>query len=227
MSFIDKDILEIQNRKWDDVKKNYAEFKNELMKLDTHNNMITSINSFRNEKMDANESKLMSIDKDLNTLRRQVEISQNSSLKKEDWIYFLRGTFLYIAIMFLLTFALRGHPYFKWLASGISLIALFVFGSRLWSFYNRDPMRWTIRKWTTKKQTVAAEEEDECLADEDQGMNSADIADKNALLAEITRLRNRETQTEDSTKLLDDREKELLARKKQIEEIVKNLRATA
>ena len=94
MSFIDKDILEIQNRKWNDVKQNYGEFESELMKLDTHNNMVSTINDFRNEKMDINEQKIMKIDKDLNTLRRQVEISQNSSLKKEDWIYFLRGSFL-------------------------------------------------------------------------------------------------------------------------------------
>ena len=226
MSFIDKDILEIQNRKWDDVKKNYSEFKTELIKLDTHNNMISSINSFRNEKMDANEMTLMSIDKDLNTLRRQVEISQNSSLKKEDWIYFLRGTFLYFSIMFLLVFALRGHPYFQWLAAGVTLIALFLLGGRLWSFYNRDPMRWTVRKWSTKKYDTVSDE-DECLMDEDAGMNAADLADKNALLLEITRLRNRETQAQDGTKRLEDREKELMARKKQIEEVVKNLKATS
>ena len=227
MSFIDKDILEIQNRKWDDVKKNYNEFKTELLKLDTHSNMVSSISDFRNDKLDKNEQNLMKIDKDLNTLRRQVEISQNSSLQKEDWIYVLRGFFVYLAVMYILIFALRNHPYFPWISAIVSLFALFFVGSRLWSFYNRDPMRWTVRKWAHTKKYDMAPEEDECLADEDEGMNIADLADKNALLAEISKLRNSETQAQDGQKRLMDRETELLARKKQVEEIIKNLKETS
>jgi len=226
MSFIDKDILEIQNRKWNDVKNNYSEFKSELLKLDTHNNMISSINEFRNDKMDSNENLLMSLDKDLNTMRRQVEISQNSSLKKEDWINFLRIFLLYIAIMYLLIFTLRNHPYFKWLSSIVTLILVFILGKQLWSFYNRDPMRWSVRKWNAKIYNMA-QEEDECLADEDEGLNAADLADKNALLNEIIKYRNRETQAEDSTKLLDEREKDLIMRKKQIEETIRSLQSSS
>jgi len=179
---IDKDINDIRNRKWEDLQKHYTDFKEQIVKLDTQNNIVSSVNRFRKTRLDDNENQLMGMEKDLNTIRRQIEINQNSSKKKTDFIYLLRATLLYLCIIFLLMFTLRGHPFFPYVAGGISfLMAIYVLKT-LWSFWRRDPNRWQIYQWDQGK-VETEEEEDACLMDEALGLNTADEAEKNILLS--------------------------------------------
>ena len=134
---IERDIQTMQNRNLDDLKPIYNTFKNEIFKLDTHN-----------------ENNLMSLDNDLNTTRRQVELSENSSMKKTDWINILRYFFLYLCVLFLVIFGLRQNVYFKWIVGAITIIAVSVIGAELYSFTKRDPNRWSVLQFNPKIRNI-------------------------------------------------------------------------
>ena len=151
---IERDIQTMQNRNLDDLKPIYNTFKNEIFKLDTHNNIISSVNRFREGQLNTNENNLMSLDNDLNTTRRQVELSENSSMKKTDWINILRYFFLYLCVLFLVIFGLRQNVYFKWIVGAITIIAVSVIGAELYSFTKRDPNRWSVLQFNPKIRNI-------------------------------------------------------------------------
>jgi len=212
---IDNDIGLIQNRNVEDLKTHYQTFKKELLKLDTHNNIINSVNRFRDGQLSTNEERLMSLDKDLNSTRRQVEISENSSIKKSDWINVLRYLFLYLAILFIVIYTLKANPYFMWIISGLTIITAFIVGKELYSFTQRDPNRWSVLKFKAKIRELDQNEDDKCLVEEDE--NIADESERNRLLAEILRLKNAENQIDNSDKNLSNRIKEIEKRRKEIQ----------
>jgi len=218
---IDNDIRLIQNRNVEDLRTHYQSFKKELLKLDTHNNIISSVNRFRDGQLSTNEERLMSLDKDLNSTRRQVEISENSSIKKSDWINVLRYLFLYLAILCLVIFTLKTNPYFMWIVGTITIITAFTIGSELYSFTQRDPNRWSVLKFKTKIRQLDETEEDQCLVEDDE--NVADETERNRLLAEILRLKNAENQIDNSEKNLSNRIKEIETRRKEIQSTIDTL----
>ena len=222
---INTDIGLIQSRKVEDLKTHYGTFKKELLKLDTHNNIISSVNRFRDGQLSTNEERLMSLDKDLLSTRRQVEISENSSMKKTDWIYVLRFLFLYFAVLMLVIYTLRSNPYFSWIIGCLTLITAFTIGTQLYSFAQRDPNRWSVIKFQTKIRNLAdnTEDDDQCLADDDENLNQADLAERNRLLAEILRLRNAETQIDNSDQNLSNRIREIETRRKDIQSNIDTL----
>lgn len=221
---IDKDIQLIQSRNLEDLKTHYNTFKKELLKLDTQNNIISSVHRFRDGQLNTNEQRLMDLEKDINSKRRQVEISQNSSVKKLDWINILRFFFLYLCVLFLVIFGLRGNPYFNWIVSILTIIVLFMIGSQLYSFTQRDPNRWSVIKFkTTIRDLATQDEEEQCLSDPDEGLNEADLAEKNRLLAEIVRLKNTENQMDTSDKNLSIKIKDLEAQRKEIQENIEHI----
>ena len=101
------DILALTNRDLKTVSTDYSKFKEEIIKLDTHSNMINAADKFREKKLNYNENEITQLTKDTNTMRRQVEISQDSSKRKTDWIGILRLIFLYLSLVFLLLIFLR------------------------------------------------------------------------------------------------------------------------
>jgi hypothetical protein len=221
---IDNDIRLIQNRNVEDLRTHYQSFKKELLKLDTHNNIISSVNRFRDGQLSTNEERLMSLDKDLNSTRRQVEISENSSIKKSDWINVLRYLFLYLAILCLVIFTLKANPYFMWIISGLTIITFLIIGTQLYSFTQRDPNRWSVLKFKTKIRDLAENEEDQCLVEDDD--NLADETERNRLLAEILRLKNAENQIDNSDKNLSNKIKEIETRRKEIQSNIDSLQQT-
>lgn len=221
---IDNDIRLIQNRNIEDLRTHYQSFKKELLKLDTHNNIISSVNRFRDGQLSTNEERLMSLDKDLNSTRRQVEISENSSIKKSDWINVLRYLFLYLALLCVVFFTLKTNPYFMWIISGLTIITVVIIGRELYSFTQRDPNRWSVLKFTTKIRDLAENEEDQCLVEDDE--NLADETERNRLLAEILRLKNAENQIDNSDKNLSNKIKEIETRRKEIQSNIDNLQQT-
>jgi hypothetical protein len=223
---IDKDIQLIQSRNVEDLKTHYNTFKKELLKLDTHNNIISSVNRFREGQLNTNEERLMSLDKDLNSTRRQAEISENSGLKKSDWINVLRYLFLYLCLLFLTLFVLRGTAYLSIIVLALTVITIYIIGSQLYSFTTRDPNRWSVIQFKTKIRTTDQNNEQEPQCVEDDGLNEADEADKNILLAEIMRLKNAETQIDHSDKNLSDKIKEIETRRKEIQNSIDSLQQT-
>jgi uncharacterized protein YhaN len=220
---IDTDIGLIQSRNVEDLRTHYQTFKKELLKLDTHNNIISSVNRFRDGQLSTNEERLMSLDKDLSSTRRQVEISENSSIKKYDWINVLRYLFLYLAILFLVIFMLKSSPYFLWIVGILTIITVIIVGSQLYSFTQRDPNRWSVIKFKTNIRNIAEDESEEtqCLVEDDE--NVADEAEKNRLLAEILRLKNAENQIDTSDKNLSNKIKEIETRRKEIQSTIDSL----
>ena len=221
---IDNDIRLIQNRNVEDLRTHYQSFKKELLKLDTHNNIISSVNRFRDGQLSTNEERLMSLDKDLNSTRRQVEISENSSIKKSDWINVLRYIFLYLAILCVVIFTLKANPYFMWIVSGLTIITFVIIGRELYSFTQRDPNRWSVLKFKTTIRDLAENDEDQCLVEDDE--NVADETERNRLLAEILRLKNAENQIDNSDKNLSNKIKEIETRRKEIQSNIDSIQQT-
>ena len=60
-------------------KRKANDFQNELLRLDTHNNLVGSVNRLREERIKKNRENIDSLDADLMTTRRQVEIIQNQT----------------------------------------------------------------------------------------------------------------------------------------------------
>lgn len=224
---IDKDIQLIQSRNVEDLKTHYNTFKKELLKLDTHNNIISSVHRFREGQLNTNEERLMSLDKDINSTRRQTEISENSGLKKSDWINLLRYLFLYLSLLFLAIFGLKGTAYLNIIVIALTVITIYIIGSQLYSFTIRDPNRWSVIQFKTKIRTIDQNngQEPQCVEDDD-GLNEADEAEKNNLLAEIMRLKNAETQIDHSDKNLSDKIKEIETRRKEIQNSIDNIQQT-
>ena len=83
---VETDILNVNDRKLDQLKTDYNNFKTQMVNLDNQNNLVSSVNRFNDKKIGVTENQLSSLEKDLGTVRRQAEISQNASLKKEDFI---------------------------------------------------------------------------------------------------------------------------------------------
>ena len=224
---IDKDIQLIQSRNVEDLKTHYNTFKKELLKLDTHNNIISSVHRFREGQLNTNEERLMSLDKDLNSTRRQTEISENSGLKKSDWINVLRYFFLYLCLLFLTLFVLRGTAYLSIIVLSLTIITMYIIGSQLYSFTTRDPNRWSVIQFKTKIRKIDDNngQEPQCIEDDD-GLNEADETEKNNLLAEIMRLKNAETQIDNSDKNLADKIKDIETRRKEIQNSIDNIQQT-
>lgn len=89
------------------------------------------------------------LDKDINTLRRQVEIIQDSSLRKENTIFLLKTSLTYLSLVFI-PLILAYKEYFSWLTLTYIIIGLTVlFGIIVYynfrSVMSRDPMRFSVR----------------------------------------------------------------------------------
>jgi len=111
---VEKDIINVNERKLDDLKKDYNNFKKQMINLDNQNNLVSSVNRFNDKKMGLTQKQLSTLEKDLGTVRRQAEISQNASLKKEDLIDMLRALFGILAVITLITMFFRGSSYYKY-----------------------------------------------------------------------------------------------------------------
>jgi Fic family protein len=95
-----RNINNLNDRNTPILQKSYNEFQNELIRLDTHNSLVGSVNQLREDRISKNKVNINSIDADLMTTRRQVEIIQNRNLIKEDIIYILRTTIKFFVVRY-------------------------------------------------------------------------------------------------------------------------------
>lgn len=220
---VETDIINVNERKLDELKKDYNNFKKQMINLDNQNNLVSSVNRFNDKKIVVTENQLYSLEKDLGTVRRQAEISQNASLKKEDFIDMLRALFGILAVTTLITMFFKGNDYYKYFIGLVGLVGFFYIIKLLLGFYYRDPNRWNVTQWQTNiyGMAEAAEEDDECLGNFDEGLNEADTALKNKILTDIIKVRNANEQIVNAEKTSVDRIKVLSDRKNQIAELIK------
>jgi hypothetical protein len=147
---ISKDIQNIQNRNINNVKNDFSAFKDNLLKLDTQNNLINSVNNFKNRNQQKNKAQILSLRNDLNTVRRQIEIAENDSLIKNDFINILQFVFLYLGIIFLILFGLTGSEYAMPLIHILSIFFGWIFLKKVYNLMNRNKNRWTIFQFNAK-----------------------------------------------------------------------------
>jgi len=141
---ISKDIQNIQKRNIDGVKGFYTEFKDNLLKLDTQNNIVNSVNNFKIKNERKNKAQILALGNDINTVRRQIEISENDSLIKNDLINFLQVIFLYLGALFLILFGLNGSEYATPLIYILSIFFGWIFLKKIYNLMNRNKNRWTM-----------------------------------------------------------------------------------
>ena len=89
------------------------------------------------------------LDKDINTMRRQVEIIQDSSLRKENTIFLLKTALTYLSLAFI-PLILAGKKYITWMTFTIIFIVITVLFAiiiyyNLRSVMSRDNMRFSLR----------------------------------------------------------------------------------
>jgi hypothetical protein len=221
---VETDILNVNDRKLEDLKKDYNNFKKQMINLDNQHNLVKSVNKFNDKKIISTTNQLSTLQKDLGTVRRQAEISQNASLKKEDLIDILRTLFGVLAIITLIIMFLRGTTYYLYIIGIVGVLGFSYILKTLFGFYYRDPNRWNVTQWTTNiyGTTEQPEEVDECLGELDDGENDADIAIRNNILTNIIKIRNTNEQIENAKKTSENRIKLLSDRKKQIAELIKS-----
>lgn len=220
---VEDDIINVNDRKLDELKKDYNNFKKQMINLDNQNNLVSSVNRFNDKKIVVTENQLSSLEKDLGTVRRQAEISQNASLKKEDYIDMLRALFGILAVTTLITMFFKGNDYYKYFVGIVCLVGFFYILKLLFGFYYRDPNRWNVTQWKTNVYGMVQgeEQDDECLGNLDESENEADAANRNRMLTDIIRVRNANEQIDNAEKTSNDRIKVLTDRKNQIAELLK------
>lgn len=89
------------------------------------------------------------LDKDINTMRRQVEIIQDSSLRKENTVFLLKLLLTYLSLIFI-PLILASKQFFTWMTFTYIFIAVTILFAiiiyyNLRSVMSRDPMRFSLR----------------------------------------------------------------------------------
>lgn len=222
------DIEALLDRDLDSVSTDYAKFKDQIIKLDTHSNMINAADRFREKKINYNENEITKLTKDTNTLRRQVEISQDSSKRKTDWIGILRLIFLYLSIEFLLIIFLRCGKILMVSTVVLTLLFLIIIGTKLWNFTRRDKNRWDVIKWNVDKKKLPGGSDnsgsgtDSCLMSE-QDENAVDTYEetKKKMLNNVIALETQILQMGDAGKELKFKYEELAKQKVNLERLIR------
>ena len=168
MADITTNIFNLNNRNTPTLQRSYNDFQNELLRLDTHNSLVGSVNQLREDRIAKNKSNIHNLDADLMTTRRQVEIIQNRNLIKEDIISILKALFILIGLSVISYVYLDGSQYRQPVFYLLAIIALYYFGGKALSFLSRSANRWSMTNWTGIKfnnSNAKPADEDVCAAE--------------------------------------------------------------
>jgi hypothetical protein len=203
---ITKNIFNLNKRNTPILQKSYNDFQNELLRLDTHNSLVGSVNQLREDRINKNRANINNLDADLMTTRRQVEIIQNRNLIKEDIIYILRALFVFIAVTVIAYVYLQGTPYHQPVLYLLGILAAYYFGSKGLSFLSRSSNRWSMTNWQGVKYAnlVAVPEEDVCAA-ENAAYDAQMAKVKGKILDKLIAMRSRFNKLDSNKKLLSER----------------------
>lgn len=219
------DIEALLDRDLETVSKDYSVFKEQIIKLDTHSNMINAADKFREKKLNYNENEITQLTKDENTMRRQVEISQDSSKRKTDWIGLLRLIFLYLSLVFLLLIFLRCGKILMISVVSLTVLFLIIIIMKLWNFTRRDKNRWDVIKWNVDKKKLPGGESsgvDSCLISEsdENAIDTYEETKKN-MLNNVIKLETQIVQMGDAGKELKFKYEELAKQKANLERLIR------
>lgn len=220
------DIEALLDRDLDSVSKDYSKFKEQIIKLDTHSNMINAADKFREKKLNYNENEITQLTKDENTMRRQVEISQDSSKRKTDWIGILRLIFLYLSLIFLLLIFLRCGKILMISIFSLTVLFLIIIIMKLWNFTRRDKNRWDVIKWNVDKKKLPGGDSDggvdSCLMTEaDETAIDTYEETKKKMLNNVITLETQIVQMGDAGKELKFKYEELAKQKANLERLIR------
>jgi peptidoglycan hydrolase CwlO-like protein len=220
------DIEALLDRDLDSVSNDFSNFKEEIIKLDTHSNMINAADKFREKKLNYNENEITQLTKDMNTLRRQVEISQDSSKRKTDWIGILRLIFLYLSLVFLLIIFLRCGKILMISIFSLTVLFLIIIGQKLWNFTRRDKNRWDVIRWNVDKKKLPGGGNsdsgvDSCLMSAEENAIDTYEETKKKMLNNVISLETQIIQMGDSGKELKFKYEELAKQKANLERLIR------
>jgi len=118
---------------------------NDLVKLNARDKIM----EIQGQKLDNNRNKIKTITKDLLTVRRQVEIQQDSALKKSNYIFLLKTILTYLIVIFILLIlskqGILPSILFTVLSYLFTILVILVVGYNLKSVYYRDNMKFDVR----------------------------------------------------------------------------------
>lgn len=206
MADITTNIFNLNNRNTPILQKSYNDFQNELLRLDTHNSLVGSVNQLREDRITKNRNNIDNLDADLMTTRRQVEIIQNRNLIKEDIIYILRSLFVFIAITVIAYVYLEGTAYRQPALFIIAILAVYYFGGKALSFLSRSSNRWSMTNWQgVKYANLAAPPVEDVCAAENAAYEAEMAKIKGKILDKLIAMKSRFNKLDKNKKLLTER----------------------
>ena len=137
----------IDERRLGTLELNYQKLRNELLELDTHGNFVSKINQHRDKQINRMDKDIYHTRNNIMTLRRQTEIAENSFLKKDDILYILRTTFLYLTLIALIVMFLPTSQFFNFFIIVLTVAYVLYLAYNYFSFRSRDKNRWTVHVW--------------------------------------------------------------------------------
>ena len=121
--------------------------------------------SKQNSEINYNSHKLENVKNDIITLRRQVEISQNETLKRNNRLFLLKSLFVYLLVLFIPILLIKNNNIsnLRGMISIGTLTVLFVLVI-LFNFYrhrNINSIHYDVRDWTAPTLNSILEESEE------------------------------------------------------------------
>ena len=119
----------------------------------------------QDRELNRNNSKLGNIKQDVLTLRRQVEIAQDETWRRNNKVFYLKTLLTWLlGIMIPLILVKNNRLSNKWAAIIVTAITVFFALILLWNIYhgqNRNSLRYNLRHWNSPKLSDIVHEEDE------------------------------------------------------------------
>lgn len=173
-------------------------------------NIHESLSELQNSEIRQSRQNLENLDKDINTIRRQVEIIENSSLKKGNTIFIFKTTLTFLCVFVILKLLARSEiiPQTVALYGGaiFGLISLFVILLNLKSVWSRDNNRFNVRKFNKPENNTR------CIARTDDD-DFYKVGSENGQLKNLSQtVKDINTQREE----LKNKKRDLLEREKQL-----------
>lgn len=127
---------------------------NDSVQIEVRNRVLSN----QGEEISKNERLIENADADLATVRRQVEIIEDSSLRKANHLFLLKTVLTMIGILFILVLLLRekviSEVYGTYGLYAIGLIFLYIIYKNLSSAYSRNNNRFSLRNFLTKAEQI-------------------------------------------------------------------------
>ena len=121
--------------------------------------------SKQNNEINYNSNKLENTKNDIITLRRQVEISQNETLKRNNRLFLLKSLFVYLLVLFLPILLIKNNNISNLqgmiLIAGITVLFVLVVLFNFYRHRNINSIHYDVRDWIAPTPNSVMEESEE------------------------------------------------------------------